>query len=347
MKKALLAFLLISVLAGGAFAQVTFSGSAYVGIQLVVPDSGDESIATAHREESVPTLNFMATVMRENYGVRLDTTFRMMENLNPEPGEARFFGDMELNGIYGWVDFDGFLSDDSFRLTMGQISSTPWVLPRFHHSHAEIEFGNIRGFRADYITPLPGLNVGAALRAEGRNMQDTFERMVFGASYIHPMFSVVFAYDLSANVHTMLGFNFTGIPDLTAGFKLRAGNLASWDNDFTPGTLLLRQRVGYRVMRPLNVFLIMSQEFVNESDTDTWLEFIPGVEYRFLPNLTGSLSVIIESPDHFTTTNLTINPVLEHTLRGPAILYVEYRLHLDNMETVTHTFGFGITISMF
>ena len=347
MKKALLAFLLISVLTVGAFAQLTFSGSVYAGIMFENPVGDGESITTAHREESVPTFNFMATVMRENYGARLDTTFRMLENPNPEPGEARFFGDMELRGIYGWVDFGGFLADDSLRLTMGHISSTPWVLPRFHHSHVEIEFGNVRGLRADYVTPLPGLSVGAAVRGEGRYIQDTLERMVFGVTYTHPMFSAVFAYDLSANVHTIFGFNFTGIPDLTAGFQLRAGNLATWDDDFFPGTLLLRQNLGYRVMWPLNVFLIMSQEFVNESGTDTWLEFIPGVTYRINANLTGTFSLIIESPDHFTTTNLTLNPLLEFTLRGPATFYAEYLLRFDDMDSVTHTFGIGVTIRAF
>ena len=338
MKKALIGFLLISVLASGAFAQITFSGSAYAGIQFQNPVGDGETITTNHREEGAPTFNFTATVMRENYGARLDTTFQRTDN--PEQH-------LTLNGIYGWVNFDGFLENDSLRLTMGHISSTPWVLTRFHHSHAEIEFGTVRGFRADYVTPIQGLSAGAAVRAEGDGIERTLERMVFGATYIHPMFSAVFAYDLSANVHTIFGFTFIGIPDLTAGFQLRAGNLATWDNNFTPGTLLLRQQVGYRVMRPLNVFLIMSQEFVNESGSDTWLEFIPGIEYRFLPNLTGSLSVIIESPDHFSTTNLTINPLLEYTLRGPATLYVEYALRFDNMDTATHTFGFGITIRAF
>jgi len=339
MKKAIIASLLVGVLTSGAFAQVSFSGSAYAGVQFQNPVGDGETITTTHREEGAPRFDFTATVMRENYGARLDTTFRVAEGADVDA--------LVLNGIYGWVDFDELVGNDLLRLTMGQISSTPWVLPRLHFSHAEIEFGDVRGLRFDYTTPIQGLGVGVAFRADGHGYQRTFERMVFGATYIHPMFNAVFAYDLTANGQSMFGFNFTGIPDLTAGFHLMAGHLASWDDDFFPGTLQLRQAVGYRVVRPLNVFLVASQNFENRSDSDVGLEFIPGIEYRILPDLTGSFSVIIESPDHFTTTNLTLNPLLEYTLRGPAILYFDYQLRFDDMDTVTHTVGFGITIRTF
>ena len=339
MKKATIVFLLITALAGSAFAQLTFSGSAYAGIRFQNADGEDETITTHHREEGAPRFNFTATAMRENYGVRLDTTFIMQD----DEGADSFF----LNGIYGWVDFDGPLGNDPLRLTMGQISSTPWVLPRFHHSHSVIEFGDIRGFRVEYTTPLPGLSVGFGLRGDGHNLETTFERMIVGATYIHPMFSAVFSYDWSANGQAMLGFNFTGIPDLTAAFQLRAGQIASWDDDLFFGTIDMRQKIGYRIMRPLNVFLIMQQNIENNPDSDVGLQFIPGIEYRILPDLTGFFKVIIDSPDHFSTTNLTLEAMIERTLRGPATLYVEYAVRFDDMDSVTHTFGFGITIRAF
>jgi hypothetical protein len=337
MKKAIITFLLASVLTAGAFAQITFSGSAYAGIRLQVPQDGDETISTIHREEDrVPTLNLMATVTRANYGARLDTTFEMAD----DPDDH-----FTLNGIYGWVDF----MDNSLRLTMGQISSTPWVLTRFHHSHAEQKFGDIRGFRLEYGTPIQGLNVGAAFRANNHDAETFSQQMILGATFVHPMFSTVFAYDLGGNVRTLLGFNFIGIPDLTAGFQLQASRLASWDDEHFPGILLMHQIVGYRITRPLSVYLVSRQHFINIDDFDAGLEFIPVIEYRFLPNLTGSFSVIIESPDYFSTTNLTLNPLLEKMLAGPAIFYVEYSLHLPdmNMNRAVHTFGFGITIFAF
>ena len=339
MKKAIIVFLLFSVLAVSAFAQVSFSGSAYAGIQFLNPVGDGETITTDHREEGAPRFDFSATVLRENFGARLDTTFRMTEGADIDA--------LVLNGIYGWVDFDDLLGNDLLRFTMGQISSTPWVLPRLHISHAEVEFGDVRGLRIDYTTPIQGLSAGAALRADGHGFQRSFERMVFGLTYNHHMFSAIFAYDLSANGQAIFGFNYTGILDLTAGFQLRAGHLASWSDDLFPGTLQLRQIVAYRVMRPLNVFLVASQSVENRYESDVGLEFIPGVEYRILPNLVGSFSAIIESPDHFSTTNLTLNPMIEKTLRGPAILYFDYQLRFDDMDTVTHTIGFGITIRAF
>ena len=341
MKKAIIVFLLVSALAGSAFAQLTFSGSAYAGVRFQNSVGDGETITTHHREEGVPRFDFTATAMRENYGVRLDTTFRAQDGEDAES--------LSLNGIYGWVDFEGPLGSDPVRLTIGHMSSTPWVLPRFHHSHSVIEFGDIRGFRVEYTTPLPGLSAGFALRGEGLNLEHTFERAVIGATYIHPMFSAVFSYDWSANGRAMLGFNFTGIPDLTAAFQLEASRIASWDDDLFFGTIDMRQMFGFRVMRQLNVFLIMQQNIENSPDSDVGLQFIPGVEYRILPDLTGFFNMIIDSPDHFSTTNLTLEAVVERTLRGPAILYVEYAVRFGDMDmdNVTHTFGFGITIRAF
>ncbi|MCL2381880.1 MAG: hypothetical protein FWC64_09875, partial [Treponema sp.] len=117
MKKAILLFSLLSVLAGGAFAQVSFSGSVYAGVRLHIPYDGDESITTNHRDYDDPQFNLTATVMRENYGARLVTRTRMLD------GE----GDFAVRGAYGWVNFAGPFGDDSLRLTVGQISSPAWV----------------------------------------------------------------------------------------------------------------------------------------------------------------------------------------------------------------------------
>ena len=76
-------------------------------------------------------------------------------------------------------------------------------------------------------------------------------------------------------------------------------------------------------------------------------EITPGIEYRFLPNLTGSLSVTLDNYGENPDNNLTIRTGIEHTLRGPAVFYVEYELRMDNMDIATHTFGFGITIRAF
>jgi len=342
MKKAILVFLLAGFFSVNAFAELSLSGSVYAGIRFQDYDT-NQSIDAYHREDwnRVPRFDFTATVMRENYGARLDTTFQMAAD-----PEGQY---LPVNGIYGWVDFSDLLGNDSLRLTMGQISSTPWVLPRLHPSHSETKFGDIRGFRVEYTTPLQGLSVGAAFRTGGEDLQWTAERIIFGATFIHPLFNAVVAYDLSNNAQALFGFNFTGIPDLTAGIQLEASRLTTWDHPVYgfPGMLQMHQIVGYRIMRPLNVFLILGQTIHGTSGSDIGLEFIPGVEYRILPNLLASFSLILDSPDHFTTTNLSLNPMIEYTLRGPAVLYAEYLLRLDNMDRATHTFGFGITVRAF
>ena len=45
--------------------------------------------------------------------------------------------------------------------------------------------------------------------------------------------------------------------------------------------------------------------------------------------------------------NLSLLTGIEYTLRGPAVFYVEYKLNLANMDTATHSVGFGITIRAF
>ncbi|MCL2382282.1 MAG: hypothetical protein FWC64_11980, partial [Treponema sp.] len=222
-----------------------------------------------------------------------------------------------------------------------------WVT-RLHSSLVEQYFDNVRGFRVEYDTPVQGLSVGAAFRAEGQDAEGFGRQMIFGANFFHPMFNAVFAYDLSSDVRTLFGLNFTGIPDLTAGLQLLAMNLATWDEPLNFGTLDLHQIVGYRVARPLFVYLLLGQSFDGNPDNDyVGMSFTPGVEYRVTQNLTASFSLTLESPDRFTTTNLTLNPLLEYTLTGPAMLYVEYELRLDNMDRASHTFGFGVTIRAF
>ncbi|MCL2380148.1 MAG: hypothetical protein FWC64_00980 [Treponema sp.] len=350
MKKAIIAILLTSVLSAAAFAQVLFSGEVFAGIQLQRNHNENETIGTYHRDEGAPRFDFTATVVRENYGARLDTSFQMFN----EPDRH-----VTLNGIYGWVNLPGLFGDDSFRLTMGQISSPAWVT-RLHADLPEHYLDKIRGFRIEYATPMPGLSVGAAFRttgADGNNYDlETFAKnMIFGANFIHPMFSAVFAWDVGGNAQTIFGFNFTGIPDLTAGLQLRANRLASWDDPphGYPGMLQVHYKVGYRIMRPLFTYLIFGQRFHGQSGVGPYWEITPGVEYSFLPNLTGSFSVTLDNFEGnplfggTPNNNLTLRPALELMLAGPAFFYAEYVLRMENMERNYHTFGFGITIRAF
>ena len=335
MKKATIVLFMACVLVADAFSQVTFSGEVHAGVQLQRPYGEGASITATHREYGAPKFDFTATVMRENYGARLDTSFQMTS----DPG-----GHFTLNGIYGWVTF----LDNSLRLTLGEISTPAWVT-RLDASLPEFRFDEISGFRIEYSTPIQGLSVGAAFRAYGYNLQQVVERVILGANYTHPLFTAVIAYDLGRDANALFGFNFTGLPDLTAGFQLQATNLAIWD-DFafgSPGMLRTYYKVGYRIMRPLNVYLIAGARFFARDGAGMEWMIAPGVTYRFLPNLTGDFRISFDNYEENPNNNLTITTALEYTLRGPAIFYVEYELRLDNMERANHTFGFGITIRAF
>jgi len=344
MKKAMIASLLLAVLAANMSAQLTFSGDVYIGIQFDIPYGTHTwetaSINAEHPKEGSPRLNLVGTAMRENFGARFDATFQHTTS----PAD-RF----SLNGVYGWATF----LDNSLRFTMGQISSAVWVssLDRDH----EFYFDAVRGFRIEYNTPIQGLSVGTAFRTNEHSFETFFKQMIFGASFIHPQFNTVIAYDLGGNANLLFGFNYTGIPDLEAGIQIMANHLASWDSAVVGGILQFNQRVGYRlrpfgVAHPLDISLVAGQTFFGAEGRDIDLVFTPSVSYRILPNLTGIFSTeFFFTPADFETTRvITLNPRLEYMLRGPAFLYFGYELRLARYKVDSHhRISFGIEIRAF
>ena len=336
MKKLVAFVLLFSVLTSSAFAQLTLRGSAYIGIQLEKEDGSDAAVSAHHRKEGTPLFNFAAIASRENFGVKLDTSFRYT-------GTNDTSADFSLEGIYGWAN----LWDNSLRLTLGKISDPVWVVnlnPRL----PVWSFDDIKGFRLEYRTPLPGLSVGTALRTEGDDPGQIAKWAIFGAAYFHPLFNIVFAYDLSRNAQTLLGVNFTGINALTAGLQLRAIHLASWSSDpVFYGQLEMFQKAAYRVIRPLELSLILGQRIYGLAGKEVFLSFMPGVSYRFSPNLTALFDIEVNSDNQFSTTNMIVTPSIEFSLGGPALLYFQYQLELPAMSNPIHRIGFGLEIRAF
>jgi len=346
MKRLIIVLLSSSFLTGVAFAQLHFSGEVYVGIQLRSAPDTDESITTDHRDYGSPEFNVSATISRENYGARLVTEFKG--------------ADFSLTGIYGWVDF----LDNSLRLSIGQFSDGHWVT-QLDADLPALTLDHITGFRITYdlssITPaLQGLNVGVAFRTTGEDLSELGRQAIFGVTYIAPIFNAIFVYDLGQNVRTLFGFNvpsfgFAGLPDLSAGFKLHATALSTWEATRAPsGVLTLYQRVGYRVSWPVSVSLIAHQRFFGNPNMNyVGMMFGPGVTYRhrLFPNLTGSLRMIVESPDHFSTTDMIIRPAIEKTLAGPALFYIQYEVRLPDVgasgNRAVHAVGFGLEIRGF
>ncbi|AEF81765.1 hypothetical protein [Leadbettera azotonutricia] len=326
MKKFFALSVLFAVLACGAFAQVNFGGSLYTGIELNVPNTGDESVGMRHREEGNTKLDLTGTVVTDNYGAKLDTTF-----VYPSPDNPR------LNGIYGWANF----LDNQLRLSLGKISDAVWVTSLDN----EYKLDDVNGLRLEYKTPLTGLSVGVAFDAGDYKVEKFLKQTILGASYVTAYFNTVIAYDMGSNGTTIFGFNFTGIDELsTAGIELQASNMALWD---TLGLLRVDEEAAYRVTRAFTASLHLGQEFSGVKNTDADLTFIPGLSYKIIPQLTASLDVKIESPDYFKTTNLEITPCLEYSLSGPALLYLQYTLALPEFKNPSHILGLGLEIKAF
>ena len=331
MKKGMIFSLLLCVLVCGAFAQLTFNGEAYVGARVDKIFNKDETVDLFHRKKGNPLFNFTASAVRENYGVKLDVDFVGVAN------------NISVNGIYGWAGF----MDDALHFSIGQISDSKYISNL--DPDDEVFFDQVKGFRVDYKTPIEGLNAGAAFRAEGQLMEDFFKRIILGASYIHPMGNAVVSYDMGNNHRFLFAANYTGMDDLTdAGIEIYGKNLASWESRGYTGELQFREKIGYRIMRPLTVSMLMGQKFFGISDSDVQLFFRPSASYRIMPGLTGFLTLEANTPNYFDTTDFYITPCLEYTLKGTALIYVEYQLKLSEYKRDSyHRFGFGIDIKAF
>ena len=349
MKKLIIFTVLYCVLAASAFAQFTFTGNVYAGVQMEIPygynrdgnyHHGDQRniINPYHRREGAPLFNLVGTFHRPNAGARLDASFQAGQDGGEE---------VTLNGVYAWFD----LRED-LQVTVGRISNPLWVVG-LDPDH-EWYFDKITGFRFQYATPLPGLSVGAAFRVEGNTERQLFERAILGAIYSHPLFNAVFAYNIGSNGNALLGFNYFGIPDLTAGIQLRASRLASWDDPGFGGVLEIVQRLGYRILRPMDLTLLTGQIFYAEprgdfERRDTELFFTPGVAYRLRPDLTASFSVEFRSTDLFDESRLiTFNPSLMYQFGGGILLYAEYEFRLGKyIHETFHRISVGVNVSIF
>jgi hypothetical protein len=326
MKRIVVVLVLLGVLTTGLFAQLTLGGEFYTGVTLDVPSGADESIGVNHREKGNTLFELTATVNKDNFGAKLDTSFVK------QPTD--FF---RLNGIFGWAYF----LDRKIRLTLGDISDAVWVTTLENEYHLD----DVAGFRLEYKTPLPGLSVGAAFDAGDYTMEKFFKQIVFGASYVHALFNTVAVYDMGSNATTIFGFNFTGIDRLTtAGIELKASNLALWEK---MGSLIIDEEAGYQVTREFTAVLHLGQSFYGNSDSDPGMLFRPGVRYRIFSPLTAFLDLEFNSEDVFKTTNMIVHPWVEYSLGNLGLLYLEYKLSLPDMKAPSHTIGIGMEIKAF
>jgi hypothetical protein len=328
MKKCFICAALFSILSGGVFAQVSLGGNLYTGVAVDIPYEGEESIGLYNRESeaknSYMDLYLTALFGKGLYGAKLDTNF----NFPPQ--------NFTVKGIYGWAN----LFNDRIRLSIGGISDGVWVTSLDN----EWTFDEVNGARIEYRTPLKGLSVGMAVDAGDYTFEKFAKQLIFGGSYVSTLFNAVFAYDFGSNTRTLFGFNFTGIDDLTtAGIELQATDLALWDKT---GSIVVDEELAYRIIRPLTVSLHLTQRYGSQ-DKDLGLAFRPGIAYRFIPALTGSLEVEVNTPDGFKTQNLVVTPCLEYRLPGAGLLYLQYDLTITEFKKPSHLIELGFEIKAF
>jgi hypothetical protein len=328
MKKCFMYVALLSILSGGAFAQVSLGGNLFAGVAVDIPYEGEESIGLYNRENeaknSYMDLYVNALFGKGLYGAKLDTNFTTPDSFT-------------VKGIYGWAN----LFNSQIRLSVGRISDGVWVTSLDN----EYTFDEVTGARIEYRTPLKGLSVGIALDAGDYTFEKFAKQLIFGGSYVSALFNTVFAYDLGSNARTLFGFNFTGIDNLTtAGIELQASDLALWDK---MGAVVIDEEVAYRIIRPLTVSLHLTQKFYGSKDEELGLAFRPGIAYRIIQALTGSLELEVNTEDAFKTSNLVITPCLEYRLPGAGMLYLQYDLTLTEFTKPSHLIGLGFEIKAF
>jgi hypothetical protein len=66
-----------------------------------------------------------------------------------------------------------------------------------------------------------------------------------------------------------------------------------------------------------------------------------------MSNLTASVKVGFNTEDSFETMDMSVKPCLEYALKGPALLYVEYEMEVEEFKKDNHKFRFGIDVKAF
>ena len=190
MKRALLVLLLLAV-AGGLFAQVTFSGGVLGGVEVAIEDD----------------TNFFAWHTDSGTGYR----FELNANYTNADGNAGIFARLRYNGTIdgGTPAHVWFKPTDTFWIYGGRVDANRW--------------GTFGGFDADggvggpigvhiRLDPVPGLSLGAGVAPTGAKIDEASYR--FGLRY-----TATGVVDVAAN----LNYNgATEVAAVNAGFNILA-----------------------------------------------------------------------------------------------------------------------------
>jgi hypothetical protein len=333
MKKIISVVLLFYALAGAAFAELALNGEAYFGIQFEKQESSeDEQLTTTHRKEGMPMVGLDVVYTDDNFGLKTATVLRAKDD------------PFTLKGVYGWASF----FDYSLDVLIGKINDPKWVV--CVDPDTERYYDDILGLRVEYTVPfLEGLSVGFAVPFDKSDLENTGKRIIYGFDYIHPFFTAVGAYQLAYNTRFIFGFDFTGVPDLTAGFQIQGLKLALWERESFLAELEFYEKIGYNIIQPLTISLLLGQTMYADKKMDVSLSFAPTISYHITPNMLCSLSVAVSSTDMFETIKNVVKPVFEYKIGSYTVLYVQYECDIRNEYDIrtAHRLGIGIDIKSF
>jgi hypothetical protein len=187
MKKILLVLLTILV-AGGLFAQVTFSGNVKSGLNIVQTDD------KADANDNKPVVKLWNDDAGHRFYIegKLDfaDNYGLSFGFNTKAG---------LDTTYDYARFYGEFLDDMLKLTVGSGTGTAWGTG----GKLDKGFDDLKGLKLE-IKPTPELDVGFQLRTEldgaaAMTVEQWFKETVIGAKYESDLFRVVAALALDSD----------------------------------------------------------------------------------------------------------------------------------------------------
>jgi hypothetical protein len=348
MRKILVVLLAILV-AGGLFAQVTFTGDVKSGLNITQSDENPDD-----KDPKVKLWNDDAGQrFYINGAVDFDDDFGLAFGFYGKPDSA-------VSVAYDYARLYGEFLNDMLKLTFGTGTGGVWGTG----GKVDTTFDDTNGIKLE-IKPITGLDVGFQLRTElagDQTVEQWLKETIFGAKYDVDLFKVVAAFRLDSDydgttdkddIAVLVAFDLKDnlVPGLTVsvqGAILGLGDLESY------GFARIGQNVGYQVTPALKVSLGV-KETLNLRKTDNDLSTFridvePAVSFKLSDLIALALNVTFAtggSGEDFAGPDVVydvgVKPAATFTLNDHASIYTYYKLGLfkadvDGIDAITkHT----------
>jgi lipopolysaccharide assembly outer membrane protein LptD (OstA) len=132
-----------------------------------------------------------------------------------------------------------------------------------------------------------------------------------------------------------------------------SSDLANWTT--RGGRMTLAQAASYRINNNTVAGLWLRQGFNIHPDVDPdnqslMFEFSPRVSYRINPQWSAFFEATINTQNTFESMDFELKPFVEYSLTGPGLLYIEYKLNVEDMTrepSIRHAITLGFNIRAF